>query len=208
MQLWLRHLFGYLSWYLLREECHNNIMIVIFTINVQNCLNECSECTECKPQNNTLLPRKVEKKIRVCRHFFQFISLGACFPRGMLFLLILIKINLITLQGFGKSEARISKLFTLCQAFQVSTVTGKKKFVFWSVGWVYIVHLVRSLVHSFGWFVCLLCLFIIYLFISVLVYSFTCLFFIHSFVIFCLLCYPGYYYYFSLVILSYVTSFL
>lgn len=100
----------------------------------------------------------------------------------MLFSLILIKINLITLQGFGKSEARISKLFTLCQAFQVSTVTGKKKFVFWSVGWVYIVHLVRSLVHSFGWFVCLLCLFIIYLFVSVLVYSFTCLFVFHSFI--------------------------
>ena len=50
------------------------------------------------------------------------------------------KINLITLQGFGKSEARSSKLCTLCQAFQVSIVTGDKTYacfsVFQSVGWV------------------------------------------------------------------------
>lgn len=62
-----------------------------------------------------------------------------------------------------------------------------------------------------NWFVCLFALFVYHLFVrfcaSLFVHLFVCLFFIHSFVIFCLLCYPGYYY-FSLVILSYVTSFL
>jgi hypothetical protein len=102
----------------------------------------------------------------------------------MLFLLILIKINLITLQGFGKSEARISKLFTLCQAFQVSTVTGKEKNVCFLICWLGIHCSLGSFLGSFvNWFVCLFALFVYHLFVrfcaSLFVHLFVCFSFIH-----------------------------
>ena len=91
---------------------------------IQNCLNECSEW---KPEKHFARSMKRKEKIRE-----QLLALFS-FSQESWFFFLRIKINLKTLQGFDKSEARSSKLFTLCQAFQVSIVTGEKTCLFFCV---------------------------------------------------------------------------
>lgn len=95
------------------------------------------------------------------------VSFCRCFPQEISFQYYLF---LITWQGFGKSEARTGKLFTLCQAVQVSVATGKKcLFVCSFIG----CHFVHLFVHSFIFF-------FIHSFVQHL-FLFICLF-IHSFI--------------------------